>query len=123
VFYRLLAGYLVRPLRPIVALVLLVTLVAAIRLARRVRKNRKQQTPETERPRWRTRARTGCGDFLTCFLDTLAVALPRSRGDDAPPLLLRERAEIIAYRVLVVLALIGLANSNPTLREMVDSFL
>jgi hypothetical protein len=36
-----------------------------------------------------------------------------------PPL--AERFEGIAYRVLLVVAFVGLANSNPTLREMVDA--
>jgi hypothetical protein len=31
------------------------------------------------------------------------------------------RLEIVAYRLLVVCALLGLANSNPTLRQMVDA--
>jgi hypothetical protein len=33
------------------------------------------------------------------------------------------RLEMLAYRALVVCVLIGLANSNPTLRQMFDALL
>jgi hypothetical protein len=58
--------------------------------------------------------------FLEGFLETLALIAPR-RGDpgDRPA----RRVEVFIYRLLVVCALIGLANSNPTLRQMFDAIL
>jgi hypothetical protein len=54
------------------------------------------------------------------LLDTLAL-VGRRRSDGESGDSSRRRLEILAYRLLVVCALLGLANSNPTLRQMVDA--
>jgi uncharacterized protein YjbI with pentapeptide repeats len=137
VFYRGIAGYFVRPLRPLLVLAVIATLVALVR-TRAPPKASTTESAEEEPPRprappesgkdqstrprlWR-RAGRRCGTFLGCLLDTLAIAGPRWRGGGRE-LELYERLEVVTYRLLVVCALIGLANSNPTLREMLDSLL
>ena len=122
VFYRGIAGYLVRPMRP---LVILVCLVAALSLASVVRARRRRQSDaRTAGGRLRGRriwaATTGrCGEFLTCFLDKLNLVKPqRDTGESAA---VGRRLESFAYRLLVVCAILGLANSNPTLRQMVET--
>jgi hypothetical protein len=98
VFFRVVAGYFVRPFHPIVALFLLVAIVALGRIGRATVGS----------------FRAAVSRFAHEFLDALALILPG--GDDGG-----RRLEALAYRVLVVCALIGLANSNPTLREMFDA--
>jgi pentapeptide repeat protein len=98
VFFRVVAGYFVRPFHPLIALFVLVAIVAVVRTARSV-----GSSLGTELRR-----------FGHEFLDALALILPGGDGG-------QRRLETLAYRVLVVCALIGLANSNPTLREMFDA--
>jgi len=117
VFYRGIAGYFVRPLRPVVALLVL---VAVLSVARTVSRRRSDQAAAGPRRRsWRT-----AGGWLSraahSILDTFALMAPR-RGGDAANASLGLRLEAFTYRVLIVCALLGLANSNPTLRQMVDS--
>jgi hypothetical protein len=57
-----------------------------------------------------------------CFLDKLGLIRPQRSDGSAPPAL-STRLEGFAYRVLVVCAVLGLANSNPTLRQMVETLL
>jgi len=142
IFYRGIAGYLVRPLRPLLVLAGLAALVAFIRMRSRrtpqtvvegetsvVRKSNRRTQPavvDAERPAlgrrlWRG-ASSRCATFLGCLLDTLAIAGPRWRSGDKT-LALPERLEVVAYRLLLVCVVIGLANSNPTLRQMLDSLL
>jgi hypothetical protein len=59
-------------------------------------------------------------NLFTSFLDTFALLAPR-RGSDAAARPLLQRLEAFGYRLLLVCALIALANSNPTLRQMVDT--
>jgi hypothetical protein len=99
VFFRVVAGYFVRPFHPILALLVLVAVVALVRVGRSATG---------------TAVRGLARRFGHEFLDGLALILP---GGDAG----QRRLETLAYRVLVVCALIGLANSNPTLREMFDA--
>jgi uncharacterized protein YjbI with pentapeptide repeats len=123
VFYRGVAGYFVRPMRP---LLILVGLVAALSLATVVRARRRRQpdAPPSVALSRGTRmwvAATGrCSDFLTCFLDKLGLVRPQrsETGGSAP---VGRRLESFTYRVLVVCAILGLANSNPTLRQMVET--
>jgi hypothetical protein len=117
VFYRGVAGYLVRPLRPILVLIVLVLLISIGRDLRRARAPEDRTSPpRTRRPS--TRAQAHGAGLLTNLLNTLAKLGPR-RSKDEPKL--SERLEVFAYRLLVVCALLGLANSNPTLRQMVDT--
>lgn len=133
VFYREIAGYLVRPLRPLLVLALVLLFAAAVRFLARRRKQSAEprvdgaaDEPPPTGGRWRRASRTAWRNtptFVAALLDTAARVGPRWRGESAPgqspPL--AERFELIAYRVLLVLALVGLANSNPTLRQMVDT--
>jgi uncharacterized protein YjbI with pentapeptide repeats len=110
VFYRGIAGYLVRPFRPILALLVLALVISIFREVRRKR-------PPGNRRLVRSAQARSAG-FLTSFLNSLAKIGPR-RGEGDPPL--SERLEVFAYRLLAVCALLALANSNPTLRQMVDT--
>jgi len=106
VFYRLLAGYFVRPLHPILALLALLSAFALLRVLR----------TSAESSGFVRRASSAADRFGHEFLDALALIAP---GGDSTG----RRIESLAYRLLVVCALIGLAQSNPTLREMFDALL
>jgi uncharacterized protein YjbI with pentapeptide repeats len=108
VFYRGVAGYFVRPLRPIVVLFGLAAVIAAVVELRR----------RGVAGRFGRRAGQRIAGFLTSFLDTLALVGPR-RGEGKPRL--SGRLLAFTFRLLAVCALLGLANSNPTLRQMVDT--
>jgi len=120
VFYRSVAGYLVRPVHPLVTLLALVLVVSGIRSAWRPRR-------PSGRPGVQTRAfsvpssrsfRGALDSYGHEMLDTLAVIWPGKGGAEVG-----RRFESNVYRVLVVCALFGLANSNPTLRQMLDALL
>lgn len=106
VFYRLAAGYFVRPFHPIAALLVLVGLVSLFRAAR-VRDTSSSLVG---------RAWARLCIFWQEFLDALAL-IGRGGGEARQS----RRLEAFVYRLLVVCVLIGLANSNPTLREMFDA--
>lgn len=119
VFYRGVAGYFVRPFRPLLVLLALATILSLVRFARLA------ATPPPEhgsrlRRLWRRVSARGA-DLVTCFLDTLSSIGRGSRAGEGHTPGIGERIEVFVYRVLVVCALLGLANSNPTLREMFDS--
>jgi uncharacterized protein YjbI with pentapeptide repeats len=118
VFYRGVAGYFVRPLRPLLALLGLVLAVALVRTFSRRRKPPLESVSARSRARrFSRRVLLRCHTFGTCLLDTFSL-LGLRRGADAE---LGPRLEAFVYRLLLVCVLIGLANSNPTLRQMVDS--
>jgi hypothetical protein len=106
VFYRLIAGYFVRPFHPLAALFLLAGLVSIWRVAR----SRAAATGLVRR------ARIELSSFGREFVGTLTL-IGRGGGSERDG----RRVETFAYRVLVVCALICLGNSNPTLREMFDA--
>ena len=145
-FYRTIAGYFVRPLHPLLALLVLATMMSLVRAIRHgangaraaaggspvgatSKKAGSDPAPSAREgtpaptPRHQALHRGGSLAFHTMqnlgheILTTLAL-IGRQRGDagDAAG----RRFEIFVYRVLVVLALIGFANSNPTLRQMLD---
>jgi Pentapeptide repeats (9 copies) len=120
VFYRGVAGYLVRPLRPILVLLALVLLLALVRVAvagPSVEAHGRHRTGLGSRLRG---AGTRSRNILVDVFDTIALVGPRgSRA--AGELSVGRRFEIFVYRLLVVCALLALANANPTLRQMVDS--
>jgi uncharacterized protein YjbI with pentapeptide repeats len=121
VVYRWIAGYFVRPLRPLVTLVLLALVLAAARLFR-------HRAPPRPHARRRHRRFHGFGRrsfavLVNEFLDALTRILPQRRTDESPTARLGHRIEAVTYRVLLACALIGLANSNPTLRQLVDAVL
>jgi Pentapeptide repeats (9 copies) len=119
-FYGGIAGYFVRPFRPLATVVVLVVFLAVLRTLRR----RAVASPRSpQRRSWRAgllaSARAYAHRFVTEVLDGLARI--GRRGADADPPSLTNRLEVFAYRVLVVCALLGFANSNPTLRQMFDA--
>jgi Pentapeptide repeats (9 copies) len=120
VFYRGIAGYLVRPLHPVVALVALAVLVTLARVIYHGAGNASAKANALEEPPVRAHRRALAVErrFRTSFATTLSLIGPK-RGDDKE----REgrQLEILTFRVLVACALIGFANSNPTLRQMLDA--
>lgn len=120
VFYRGAAGYFVKPFRPLLLLAALATLAAIARYFRIRTEPEIDASKGRLRIRWRA-TKVRCADFLTCLLDTFALAGPRWRSTRQGEVGLGERVQAILYRLLLVCALLGLANSNPTLRNMVDT--
>jgi hypothetical protein len=127
-FYRLVAGYFVRPLRPLTAFVILMLLFSIARCvrSRQEAEQSAQAPPQAEGPRRRRRLRAaahGLAMLGSQCLDTISfVGRLKARPDGAAvggP----TRLEMLTYRALVVCVLIGLANSNPTLRQMLGALL
>ena len=113
VFYRTLAGYLVRPLQPLVALLVLAALITLVR----------QRSPvESEK----NPPRTGIGRHVHEAAIRLGTGYAKSlsligRGKSITEERPLRSVEAFLYRLLLACVLIGLANSNPTLRQMVDA--
>jgi uncharacterized protein YjbI with pentapeptide repeats len=106
VFYRWMAGYLVRPLRPLLWLLGLVLLCSLIRTI----------LVEYRGERWqKSRFAQTSGRFVKQLAYTVT---PKSASPETPA---HRRVELTVYVVLLACFLIGLANSNPTLREIVDA--
>ena len=121
-FYRVIAGYFVRPLQPLAALLVLAGVATLIRFGRT--KLAGSDASRHRRPRSRlARARSGVlqtahalGDG---YLRTLSLIGPaRTATADVGQ---GRWVEVLAYRLLLACVLIGLANSNPTLRQMFDA--
>jgi putative hydrolase of the HAD superfamily len=72
------------------------------------------------RGRWR-RLGGGFVSHVNDFLDTLTLIGPQRWSAAGGGQRLELRLESVVYRVLLACALIGLANSNPTLRQLVDA--
>ena len=124
VFYRTIAGYFVRPLHPLLAI-----LVpggpgdgppdgppprADVQASSRSRE-RRCSTARTPRS---ARALELLRRFGTALLETL-VLIPPGGGKAAERQ--SRQIEVWTYRILFACALIGFANSNPTLRQMLDA--
>jgi uncharacterized protein YjbI with pentapeptide repeats len=125
-FYRGIAGYFVRPLRPLLTLLALALLLSAVRIVvgRPLGTTddaaaKPNPGPPQRRGRWRRLGR-GFVVHVNEFLDTLTLIGPQ-RWNAAGGQRLELRLESVVYRVLVACALIALANSNPTLRQLVDA--
>jgi len=129
--YRGLAGYLVRPKHPLIALAALALVAALIRwpLVRRSQQSASatslSKTPATRQARSSASAATLVLRHLRGFLSEYWRTIRRtvrdkqeSEPEPQPPFI-----EVVIYRALFVVALISLANSNPTLRQMVDAAL
>jgi len=128
-FFRGLAGYLVRPKHPLVALAVLAFFAALVRwaLVFRGRSSAAASSGSTSAkkvrsprglagPVWR-HFREFVGEYWRTVRRTVK---DKQESEPEPhPLFL----EVAIYRALFVVALIGLANSNPTLRQMVDAAL
>lgn len=118
VFYRWIAGYLVVPWRPLVALVVLALVVGLWRASRRPpRVPRERDTLDVGGAPRRTVVPVRLSRWGHEFLDALTLVVPRSGATSG------RRGEAFVYRVLFVCMLIGFANSNPTLRQMLDAVL
>jgi uncharacterized protein YjbI with pentapeptide repeats len=121
VFYRTLAGYFVRPFRPLAALFILAAIATAFHIGRH--RWRDPAAPEADKQnrldRQYRRARRIVSPFGEAYLQTLTMVVP-GRGPSADERPARW-IEATAYRLLFVCALIGFANSNPTLRQMFDA--
>jgi len=104
--YRWVAGYLVRPLRPLLWLLGLILLATVIRTV----------LVEYRGGRWQaSRVARTSGRFIRQLAYTIT---PKSDTQDLRP---HRRVELTVYIVLLACFLVGLANSNPTLREIVDA--
>jgi uncharacterized protein YjbI with pentapeptide repeats len=124
-FYRLVAGYFVRPLRPLTAFVVLVLLFSIARYIRTEQEaEQNEQTPPQEEPasrRRRLRLRAvghGLSRLGGQCLDTISFVGRLKARPDGAAVGVPSRLEMLTYRALVVCVLIGLANSNSTLRQM-----
>ena len=120
-FYRWAAGYLVRPWNPFLALLIVALTIAAIRMVWRGFHRATPHCCQREavvEPN--ARASTVLGG--NAMLDTAGTVLPgRADVAESESLRLLHRVERFAYRALIVCALIALANSNPSLRQVLDS--
>ncbi len=125
VFYRSVAGYFVQPLRPVVWLLGLIFVAAMLRAAANgegkppVAEKRKRTASEPDPPA------DGLGTVARAasrYVKRFALALAYSvmPGDTTPPL---RRLELTVYAVLLACFMLALANTNPTLRQMVDGLL
>ena len=125
VFYRSVAGYFVQPLRPVAWLLGLIFVAAMLRAAANgegkppVAEKRKRTASEPDPPA------DGLGTVARAasrYVKRFALALAYSvmPGDTTPPL---RRLELTVYAVLLACFMLALANTNPTLRQMVDGLL
>jgi uncharacterized protein YjbI with pentapeptide repeats len=121
VFYRTFAGYLVRPLNPLFTLLVFAALVTATQVVRPAWKRRARVRGRLRHHLvvWSGRAGRIAPRLGGAYLVTLALVAP-GRSSSADERAAR-KLEILAYRLLFVCALIGFANSNPTLRQMFDA--
>lgn len=121
VFYRTLAGYFVRPFRPLAALFILAAIATAFHIGRQGWRHPVAPEADRQNPldRQYRRARRIVPPFGEAYLQTLTMVVP-GRGPSADERPARW-IEATTYRLLFVCALIGFANSNPTLRQMIDA--
>jgi uncharacterized protein YjbI with pentapeptide repeats len=108
--YRWVAGYFVQPLRPVVWLLVAILVAASLRAVHR-------QAEDAERPRKPGRVALAASRFATELAYTVT---PGGDKDQKPPL---RRAELTVYAVLLGCFVLSLANTNPTLRQMVEGLL
>jgi uncharacterized protein YjbI with pentapeptide repeats len=108
--YRWVAGYFVQPLRPVVWLVLAILVAASLRAVQRQAENAQQ----SRKP---GRVALAAGRFAAELAYTIT---PGGDKDQKPPL---RRAELTVYAVLLGCFVLSLANTNPTLRQMVEGLL
>jgi uncharacterized protein YjbI with pentapeptide repeats len=129
VFYRGIAGYFVDPRRPLVLLLILAFAFSLLRwLSRPDSGTSRAVRPRGARvgrrvPSWLRRSWLWLVGLVTHVVDTLGHTIPHLRASENEPeeRTVRRRFEVLGYRLLLVCVLIGLANSNPTLRQMFDA--
>jgi hypothetical protein len=137
VFYRGIAGYFVRPLRTLGWLFLLATILTVLRdrtfreqWRQHVLRLRDRSIPPGGATAVRVRggafqtvhavgeAGRGALDLTRALRRTLFLIVPGSSRSDERE---RRHGEVLVYGVLLSCALIGFANSNPTLRDMLNA--
>lgn len=107
--YRGVAGYFVQPLRPVLWLLVVICAAALMRAVR-------EQAHDAERPP-PGRVVRAASRFALALAYTVT---PGGDKDDTPPL---RRLELTAYAALLGCFVLALANTNPTLRQMVEGLL
>jgi uncharacterized protein YjbI with pentapeptide repeats len=121
VFFRTIAGYLVRPLQPLAALLILAAITTGIHVGRRGWPH-PAPTRAGARHRIRQQIRRGrriLSPLGDAYFQTLTLIVP-GRGPSADERPARW-IEALVFRLLFVCVLLGFANSNPTLRQMLDA--
>jgi hypothetical protein len=141
--YRTIGGYLVRPSYPLRALLWLLVFATAVRVLAWVWSTRPSRRPDGDDPptkaakasamdRARSRVLTG-QRLVTAILRKAAESIDIAYRKSPKIVLESEEevwsyfyaagrlAEFLAYKLLLVLFLLALANSNPTARQIVDS--
>jgi len=118
--YRYGAGYFVRPFNPLVILGVLVGVFALWRTYKRRRGPRQLDLDDARghaeaRPTARS-ARRFASAFAAEYGKTFLTVIP-GKGSNTETY----GAELVLYRLLGACALVGFANSNPTLRQMFDA--
>jgi uncharacterized protein YjbI with pentapeptide repeats len=120
-FYRWVAGYLVRPWHPLLALLILALAVSAVRMVWRGF----QPTTRTsggEKSSWAHSAGRQVVLGGNALLDTAGTVLPgRTDVGNSDGRRLLHRLERFIYGALIACAVIALANSNPSLRQVLDA--
>lgn len=120
-FYRWCAGYLVRPWHPLLALLILALAVSAVRMVWRGFHGA-TRTSDGATTSWAQRAGRQTVVGGNALLDTVGTVLPgRTNVENSEGLHLLHRVERFVYRALMVCVLIALANSNPSLRQVLDA--
>lgn len=119
-FYRVVAGYLVRPLRPLLWLIAAILVVSLVRTAGAARRVPAPVAEGTRSSRHGTVSR-----YLLTVERTVGVAVAkkasRAEDTDQPMATVRQWLEWGLYKALLVAFVIGVANSNATLRQMLDA--
>lgn len=132
VFYRSMAGYLVRPLHPLLWLVVAIAVASAVRATayRRAERGRSRSRRRPGGDRWSfravARALPAAAEIAAAAVGaSLRRAVTRQGHDDGAA---RSRAagwalgaEVFAYRALIAVALITIGNSSATVREVIDA--
>lgn len=104
--YRWVAGYFVRPFRPLVWYGVFIVLGAFLRARRPPQKPRDGPRPPSS--------------LWERFVHALVYTVIPGGDDKTPPL---RRVELGVHAVLLGCFLLALANTNPTLRQMIDGLL
>lgn len=133
VFYRAIAGYLVRPTHPLSWLVVVLAIASLARAIGYWRVDRRQRqvgdasvaTPPRRRRLGRD-VRAAGSALVAGGSESIRRALTRGGGGDESPLESTAAAratavESFAYRALVALLLISIGNSSATIREVIDA--
>lgn len=129
VFFRGLAGYLVRPTHPLIALAALAFFAALVRCSLVFRSESSDLESSGSTNAEGAKSLRGLPgllwrhfrEFVREYWRTVRRTVRDKQESEREPQPLF--VEVAIYRALFVVALIGLANSNPTLRQMVDAAL